>query len=72
MNAVMISAAMSANKVATQNALNTAMMAAQHGSHKSDNSDAEYDGYYVFQVLVGTFLAILLGVSFFGVLCLLF
>lgn len=68
---VAIAAAMSANRIATQNAVNTAIMAAQHG-HNSDTEDVEYDRYYVFQVLVGTFLAILLGVSFFGLLCFVF
>lgn len=62
MNAVMISAAMSANRIATQNAVNTAMMAAKHDCAVEPSDD------FAAQVLVGTFLFILLGVSFFGLL----
>lgn len=65
---VAVAAAMTANRIATQNAVNTAMSAAQRSRHRREQ---EQDNF-IAQVLVGTFLSILLAISFFGLLCVIF
>lgn len=65
---VAVAAAMTANRIATQNAVNTALMAAKHHAHGS----VEQSDNFVCQVLVGTFLSILLAIAFFGLLCVIF
>lgn len=61
-------AAMTANRIATQNAVNTAMSAAQRNHHRREQEQNNF----IAQVLVGTFLSILLAISFFGLLCVIF
>lgn len=67
---VAVVAAMTANRIATQNAVNTAMSAAQR-NHRRRGREQEQDDF-IAQVLVGTFLSILLAIALFGLLCVIF